>query len=1083
MGKDIEAGGDGVVAEVISWHAISVEDTVKQLKCDENVTDVGLTKEEAARRLAEYGPNKMTPAKKETIWQKIWKQIANVLVCILVVVALISAARAIVEMLRPEDVKDPTTILTSWVQVGLITTVITVNTIIGIVQEGSAEKAAEALSGMLSTDALVIRDGQEQKVPGEDVVPGDVVVLNTGDKAPADLRMFKAINLAAAEAALTGEAVPIDKKTDVITPAEGLNAEQIALGDRCNMCFSSTNIETGSGLGLAIATGDYTQIGTINKLVTQTEKKKTNVLEQIDKVSKLLAFLIGIATLTTYLIAQFHIGMGAFDAVSTALVCCVAMIPEGLEAIVTLTYAWAVTKMAHQKAIIRALPAVETLGSVTVICSDKTGTLTQNIMSLVAFVTSNARFKFDVNSKERVNTNFVRDDTFNAERAQHQVGKSVNEVVKEGAGSGAARRGHLATSNHFAMDLSLHVSEGYEKKEYDPALDKKPVANGESPSTEFINSALECGVLCSKCKLGEGGSREGAIGNPTELSILRAAYFSGIDIDEMKTKAPMVSEVPFSSEYKFMATIHDVGLDDEYLAYVKGAPDRMVKLCKYEANAGLIDEVVPCDKDYWIEQIAILSSHGLRVLALCRATVPKDSVGDEQALGPEFVNGREDKEWLTMIGLCAIMDPPRPECVNAIKEAHGAGVRVAMITGDHKDTATAIGHMLGIVDETYSEAVTGPEMDEMDDEEFKKVVMTHNVFARSSPENKIRIVKALQAQKQITSMTGDGVNDAPALKAADMGVAMGLEGTDVAREASDMILADDNFATIVTAVREGRVVWDNLRKVLLINTPINNAQGMSVLFGLAFGLERSPLSPIQVLYSNLICAITLGFISAIEPAEDGIMANPPRRIGKRLIGRYLLLRILLGTFTLTTLVVLSAFILIGINGESTVMTIDMLQKAGVPEADWPTYVQEDIRALAFNVLDFGAIGVTLSARFNYLNSVHPRVFYGNKYCWYSVFIVAGLQVFLTQTPGVNRIIFQMRGMDGLQWGISLAFMVAVFLVMELEKALRRYLKAQGADTDDTKIGAFDNPNEGEVDSEGRLLPKGASSLNLVALEK
>jgi magnesium-transporting ATPase (P-type) len=298
-----------------------------------------------------------------------------------------------------------------------------------------------------------------------------------------------------------------------------------------------------------------------------------------------------------------------------------------------------------------------------------------------------------------------------------------------------------------------------------------------------------------------------------------------------------------------------------------------------------------------------------------------------------------------------------------------------------------------------------------------------------------------------------------------------------------MILADDNFATIVTAVREGRVVWDNLRKVLLINTPINNAQGMSVLFGLAFGLERSPLSPIQVLYSNLICAITLGFISAIEPAEEGIMGNPPRRIGKRLIGRYLLLRILLGTLTLTTLVVLSAFILIGINGSSTVMTIDMLEKAGIPEAEWPTYVQEDIRALAFNVLDFGAIGVTLSARFNYLNSIHPRVFYGNKYCWYSVFIVAGLQVFLTQTPGVNRIIFQMRGMDGLQWGISLAFMVAVFIVMEAEKALRRYLKAQGADTDDTKIGAFDNPNEGEVDTEGRLLPKGASSLNLVALEK
>merc|ERR1712071_95258 len=341
-----------------------------------------------------------------------------------------------------------------------------------------------------------------------------------------------------------------------------------------------------------------------------------------------------------------------------------------------------------------------------------------------------------------------------------------------------------------------------------------------------------------------------------------------------------------------------------------------------------------------------------------------------------------------MIGLCAIIDPPRPECVDAIKVAHGAGVRVAMITGDHKDTATAIGQMLGLVDEKYSEAVTGPEMDEMNDEQLKKAVMTHNVFARASPSNKIRIVKALQAQGQIASMTGDGVNDAPALKAADMGVAMGLEGTDVAREASEMILADDNFATIVTAVREGRVVWDDLRKVLLVNTPINNAQGMSVLFGLLFGLKQSPLSPIQVLYSNLICAITLGFVSAIEPAEDGIMDMAPRRLGKRLIGRYLLLRILLGTFTLTGLVVGGAFWLKGYNTDGILPQYAKRDEffAENPQytVDDVKYYMEHIRAVSFNILDFGAIGVTLSARFAYLSSIHPRVFRGNKYAWYSV---------------------------------------------------------------------------------------------------
>jgi len=362
-------------------------------------------------------------------------------------------------------------------------------------------------------------------------------------------------------------------------------------------------------------------------------------------------------------------------------------------------------------------------------------------------------------------------------------------------------------------------------------------------------------------------------------------------------------------------------------------------------------------------------------------------------------------------------------------------------------------------------------------------------------------VKALQAQKQISSMTGDGVNDAPALKAADMGVAMGLEGTDVAREASEMILADDNFATIVTAVKEGRTVWDNLRKVLFINTPINNAQGMSVLFGLAFGLKQSPLSPIQVLYSNLICAITLGFVAAIEPAEEGIMALPPRRIGKRLIGRFLLFRILLATFTLTCLVVASAFILKAQNEDGLIYSDEDIMDPQNPInmkdhscykneefgtfkcAPKPTYFLEDIRSTAFNVLDFGAIAVTLSARFTYLSSVHPRVFKGNKYCWYSVFIVAALQLLITYTPGLNRVVFQMKGMDGFQWGITFAFSLVVFVVMEVEKAIRSHLKFKGADTDDRAYGAFDNTEEGNANKGDPLLPKGASKLNLVSAER
>jgi len=407
-----------------------------------------------------------------------------------------------------------------------------------------------------------------------------------------------------------------------------------------------------------------------------------------------------------------------------------------------------------------------------------------------------------------------------------------------------------------------------------------------------------------------------------------------------------------------------------------------------------------------------------------------------------------------MMGLCAIVDPPRPECVQAIKEAHVGGIRVAMITGDHKDTAVAIGHQLGIVSEKYSEAVTGPEMDAMSDDELREAVMNHNVFARASPQNKIRIVKALQAEGQVSSMTGDGVNDAPALKAADMGVAMGKEGTDVAREASEMILADDNFATIVTAVREGRVVWDNLRKVLLVNTPINNSQGLSVLFGFALGLSDTPLTAIQVLYSNLICAVTLGFVCAVEPAEEGIMNNPPRRVGKRLIGRYLFLRIALGTAILTTCVVGSSFWTASLGYE-------------LPQQ----------RASAFNTLDFGAIAITASARFSYNSSISLNVFKGNNSLIYSAVIVTCLQVLLTYCPGLNDVIFSMGPMDGIQWGITILFMFSVFFVMEAEKALRRKLKAQGKDTDDVGESPFDMHVEPPPPGT-RLLPKGGSKLDV-----
>jgi len=1014
------------VVEMPSWHCMTSEDVFKELELSETIIDTGLSDAEVEKRFAKWGYNQLSEKEKETIWQKIWNQIANVLVGILIFVAVVSAIRA-------ATATDGDTITTNWIQVGIIVAVITINTAIGIIQEGAAEEAAEALKAMLASDAIVIRNGKEVKIETKTLVPGDVVKLGTGDRMPSDIRLIKVSNFACAEAALTGESVPIDKKVDPIDPKGG-DPKTVPLGDRVNMAYSSTLATQGAATGVVISTGDYTEIGTINALVSKVEKQKTNVLKQIDTVSKYLAIFIMTCAAATFTVAMVYTGEDAVDALSTSLVAAVAMIPEGLEAIVTVVYSYAVGKMAEENAIIRALPAVETLGSVTVICSDKTGTLTQNIMSLVAFVTSDTRYKCDVNSKDRKPENFVRDPTYMSERADHAKYLKANKVISAGPSSGryADNQSRHAKKGTFEYGMSSHAKFP-EPKEGENVTTPADAHSGESPDSAYLRKALSGGVLCSQCILGEGGSREGEIGNPTELSILRAAYFGGVDVAGMKGAAPVIAEVPFSSEYKFMATIHEPVLENdgpdnmgELVVHAKGAPDRMIPLCKYQAKGGSIaaEDIEPVNTSYWVEQIAVLSSHGLRVLALTRGKVPNGSVKEGDQLGPEFVRDRGEP-WLTIVGLCAIMDPPRPECVQAISEAHGAGVRVAMITGDHRDTALAIGGQLGLVDEDHSEAVTGPELDAMNDKEMEVAVQKYNVFARASPQNKIQIVKALQSQNQVCGMTGDGVNDAPALKAADMGVAMGKEGTDVAREAAEMVLADDNFATIVKAVEQGRTVWDNLRKVLLVNTPINNAQGLSVFFGLCLGLDESPLTSIQVLYSNLICAVTLGFICAVEPAEEGIMALPPRRVGKRLIGRYLFLRIAIGTFTLTSCVVGSVF---------------WAKDLG--------YSVEERNSQALNTLNFGAIAVTLSARFAYNASYTKAIFEGNKFTWYAIAIVVVLQVFITYTPGLNDTIFSMAPMDGTQWGITCILMAVVFIVMEVEKGVRRHMMAKGVKADD-----------------------------------
>jgi magnesium-transporting ATPase (P-type) len=617
------------------WHAESVDECVQNLGLSNSVLKSGLSSEEAQKRLHIYGPNKLSEKEQVTLLQRIWHQVANMLVGILVVVAIVSAARALTSTTS-------SSIVSNWLQVALILIVITyvyvysraekkksicpreqirqayivacsyhlphmnpfipyqnrINTIIGVVQEGSAEKAADALKAMLSSEAVCIRNGKEVKVPGSEIVPGDIVKLGLGDRVPADLRLFSVSNLACGEAALTGESVPIEKKVEAIVSKGGGDPMSTPLGDRSNMCFSATLVSQGSGVGIVTTTGDFTEIGTINALVNKVETKKTNVLEQIDKISTFLAFFIFITGAAAWCVAYFITGESIIEAVSTALVCAVAMIPEGLEAMVTVTYGWAVSNMAKQNAIIRALPTVETLGSVTVICSDKTGTLTKNEMTLTAFVTSGKRFRFDMEASSRTPTNFEVDNDFLTTRANIYKSAKANEVIKMGP---SAARKSVRSSFPFGITVGFGATAhgGVEpieptpmlslKEEEEDALDTfSPMKHiGATPDSDYLRRALGGGILCSKCTLGTNGSREGEIGNPTELAILRAAYWGDVNVSDVKDSAPVLAEVPFSSEYKFMATIHEPVTENDYdefgdslVVHVKGAPDRMVPLVR-----------------------------------------------------------------------------------------------------------------------------------------------------------------------------------------------------------------------------------------------------------------------------------------------------------------------------------------------------------------------------------------------------------------------------------------------------------------------------------------------------------------------
>jgi magnesium-transporting ATPase (P-type) len=912
-------------------HASTVDHVVKVLNTD---LQKGLSAEDAKERLVKYGRNKLKEAPPPTFLRRLFDQLNQTLIIILLISAIVSGG------------------LQSWPEFGLILLVVVINVSLGLIQEGKASSASAALKNMLSAHATVVRDGVRIEIEAECVVPGDIVFIESGNTCPCDIRLFELSNLNIQESMLTGESLPVKKNL--------LNLElNNALGDRKNMCYSATQCVKGQGFGICIGTGDNTEIGRISTLVSTQAPTKTHLMLQVDAFGRWIGFIvlpISVATFAISYTSQVSLTTDASVVLTEgervehsfviAVAIAVSMIPAGLPAIMTICMSLSTTYLAKKGAIVKALPSVETLGSVMVICSDKTGTLTKNEMTVVQTRTLNGLYN----------------------------------VTGVGYDSG---QGKIDTLN-----------------EADVSLDK----------------LLMAGILNNESRI-DYDERKLAlpVGDPSECALLCLSKKGRNDLSSVKSSYERIGIIPFESAHKFMVTFHrQPNNTSEFLCIVKGAPDRLLPRCNTSMDK--FGTLQSCNEKFWKEQVELLSSNGYRVLALCQTTLSSLQVTEAVNNGPSYVSNREKPAFLTLLGLVAILDPPRESCIGAIKEAHRAGIIVKMITGDHPGTARSIAKSLGIVDDDHLGVLTGPELDSMTQRELRKVVLQVNVFARASPENKISIVKALKALNKVSSMTGDGVNDAPALRAADIGVAMGITGSDVSKDAAKIVLADDNFATIIVAVKEGRRVWDNLIKVLLYNMPPNFSQGGTIFIAVCLQWSEVPLTAIQVLYVNMITACSLGLVLVLEPAESTIMDKPPRAKTKGLIGALFYWRNIYASTMITSFVLGSV---------SWIKSVDPI-----------LYPIASQRAQAMNVLVFCSVTYVFNCRFVSLSSLHPRVFRGNVWVWPTAFLMGGLNVLLTEVPGLNTF-FSMQGMDGFQWGIVVLFAILSFLVVELEKALSK----------------------------------------------
>jgi len=764
-----------------AWHALEAQAALAGLESEPG----GLSDDEAARRLDAYGPNRLPRGRPRGALARFLAQFHDLLIYVLLAAGVLAAA-----------IGHATDAL-------VILAVVVVNAVIGFVQEGRAERALEAIRGMIDPHASVIRSGRRLTIGADTVVPGDIVMLEAGDRVPADLRLLRARNLRVDEAVLTGESVPVDK---TVAPVDA----GAALGDRLSMTFSGTFVAAGQGTGIAVGTGAATELGRISSMIGAVERLTTPLVRQMSHFARQVTFAVLTLSLLVFAYAALVQAYSLDEAFMAVVGLAVAAIPEGLPAVMTIALAVGVQRMASRNAIIRRLPAVETLGSVSVICSDKTGTLTRNEMTVRTIMTALARV--------------------------------------EVAGAGYRPEGELRIGGE-AIDPPAY-----------PVLEELSLA----------------ALLCNDAALRQSAEDWIVDGDPMEGALVSLAVKVGHNAAAARARFVRLDEIPFDARHRYMATLH-AREGRPAVAYVKGAPERILAMCSALATP---DGDRSIDAEHWHRQVEALAADGQRVIALARRTMPE---------GAGSLSSADVEHGLTLLGLVGLIDPPRPEAIAAVAECRSAGIRVKMITGDHGATARAIALQLGLADDPQT--VTGQELDRLAAADFHARARDATVFARTSPEHKLRLVESLQSDGSIIAMTGDGVNDAPALKRADVGVAMGGKGTEAAKEASEMVLADDNFASIVAAVREGRTVYDNLTKVIAWTLPTNGGEALTIVLAILFGLTL-PVTPVQILWINMVTAVALGLTLAFEPTEPGAMRRPARPAGQRLLSGRLLWRIL-----------------------------------------------------------------------------------------------------------------------------------------------------------------------------------------------